>query len=168
MGPSLSGMATTTAPPRPGRRSPWRTALRVTFAPFSRRAWRDTCFLAAGVPLAALVVGLASILSIDVLGWELLVICVGLLLALPLLTGLQRARFRSLLDLEIPATAVREGRWLGRGTLRWLRSDTTWRQLGYHVVAGPLISAGASDRRRRRPAPARRPPRPAPRRWRSP
>jgi len=143
MSPRLSGMATTTTAARPGRGSPWRTALRVTYAPFSRRAWRDTGFLAAGVPLALPVAGVVTLLSVDVIGWELLAVCVGLLLALPLLTGLQRDRFRSLLDLEIPATADREGRWLGPGTLRWLRSDTTWRQFGYHLVAGPLVSAGA-------------------------
>ena len=145
MGPRLSGMATTTAPGRAptGRESPWRTVLRVIAGPFSRSAWRNTVFLSAGLPLAVPLVGLLSLFSVDVIGWELLVVGVALLLALPLLTGLQRDRFRSLLELEIPATADREGRWLGRGTLRWLRSDTTWRQLGYHVVAGPLVSTGA-------------------------
>ncbi len=149
MGPRLSGMATTTAPGRAptGRESPWRTVLRVIAGPFSRRAWRNTAFLSAGVPLAlpVPVAGAVSLLllTLDVSGWVLPAVGVALLLVLPLLTGLQRDRFRSMLELEIPAAADRKGRWFGPGTLRWLRSDTTWRQLGYHVVAGPLVSTGA-------------------------
>ncbi|MFE5871346.1 sensor histidine kinase [Streptomyces roseifaciens] len=48
--------------------------------------------------------------------------------ACPVLTRAQRARFRAWLGVEIPAA--------GRA---W-----SWRQLGYHLVAGPLIALGGA------------------------
>ncbi|MFC1409910.1 histidine kinase [Streptacidiphilus sp. N1-12] len=118
---------------------PWRTALRLLGAPFSRWAWQETGFIAAGVPLA-----LPAVVLLAPKAWHTgLPVCVALLLLLfhRLLTRLQRDRFRALLGLEIPAAAEREGPLLSRATLRWLRSDSAWRQLGYHLVAAPLLSA---------------------------
>jgi signal transduction histidine kinase len=114
--------------------------LRLLWAPFSRRAWRDTAFIAAGVPLALPSALTAVLVPGDVFGWGLLGFVTLLLLCHQWLTRLQRDRFRSLLGLEIPVVPEREGHWLGRGTLRWLRSDSTWRQLAYHLLAAPLVS----------------------------
>jgi signal transduction histidine kinase len=120
-----------------------RAVLRVLCAPFTRRAWRDTGFAVAGVPLALPALGSAFLIPLDVAGWGALTVLVAMLAGLGRLTLLQRDRFRALLGLEIPVTAGREGRWFGRDTLRWLRAETTWRQLGYHLLAAPLVSLGA-------------------------
>jgi signal transduction histidine kinase len=136
---SMIGSGVAGAPPAVLRR----TVLRVLCAPFTRRAWRDTGFVVAGVPLALPALGSVLLIPLDVAGWGALAMLVVMLGVLGGLTRLQRDRFRSLLGLEIPATAGREGSWFGRGLLRWLRADTTWRQLGYHLLAAPLVSLGA-------------------------
>ena len=136
-------MATTSTDTSGGRRWPGpRVALRLLAAPLRRRAWRDTGFAAAGVPLALPVALAVVLVPADVSGWGSLLLLTLLLLGQQPLTRLQRDRFRTLLDLEIPPVAGREGRGPG-GTLRWLRSVATWRQLGYHLLAGPLVALAA-------------------------
>jgi signal transduction histidine kinase len=117
----------------------WRWAVRIVGAPFSRWAWRETGFIAAGVPLALPTAGLCLLL------WQSpeVGLIVGPLLVLslyPLLTRLQRDRFRSLLDLEIPALPRREGRRLGWAALRRNGFDSLRRQLVYHLLAAPVVS----------------------------
>lgn len=56
--------------------------------------------------------------------------------ASPVLSVAQRARFRGRLGVEIPAPAA------AGGAVRWLRSESAWRQVRYHLVIGPLIAAG--------------------------
>ncbi|MEU3350077.1 sensor histidine kinase [Streptomyces sp. NPDC037389] len=56
--------------------------------------------------------------------------------ASPVLSVAQRRRFRTRLGVEIPAPAA------AGGVLRWLRSESAWRQVRYHLVMGPLIAAG--------------------------
>jgi signal transduction histidine kinase len=64
--------------------------------------------------------------------------------------ALQRARFRTLLGVEIPAPS-RAGAgwslWLEGHWLRWLarewRTQVTWRQLGYHVLSPVIGTLGA-------------------------
>ena len=125
------------------RRRLRRGALGVLRGPFTGRAWRDTGFAAAGVPLALPALAAVSLIPLDVVGWGALAVLLVMTLLLGRLTLLQRDRFHTLLGLEIPATAEREGRWLGRGTVRWLRSEATWRQFAYHLLVGPLVSLGS-------------------------
>jgi signal transduction histidine kinase len=117
-------------------------------APWSAAAWRDTVFVAAGVPL-------------HLAGW--LILCslwavwtpvsvtpvllltgtsvVLLLLALRPLTSWQRERCWAMLGLDIPRMPGFDG---GRpwDALRDLRSPELWRVLQYHLLAGPLLAAG--------------------------
>ncbi|MEU7169837.1 sensor histidine kinase [Streptomyces morookaense] len=58
----------------------------------------------------------------------------ALFCATPALSALQRARFRSRFGTDIPAPA-RAG-----GVQPWLRSETAWRQVRYHLVVGPLLA----------------------------
>ncbi len=137
-------MATTWAGAGMGRLwSAGRIMLRALWAPVSRRAWRDTAFLAAGIPLALPAALTAILLATDVLDWGAPLAVALLLCCVHQLTRLQRDRFRALLGLEIPPAPEREGRRLGLGTVRWLRSEATWRQVGYHLLAAPLLSVCA-------------------------
>ncbi len=53
-------------------------------------------------------------------------------------TAMQRSRFRALLGVDIPVVRERhEGGFLRRLLAR-VRSATTWRQVGYHVLALPI------------------------------
>ncbi|MER7508047.1 sensor histidine kinase [Streptomyces lavendulae] len=125
-----------------------RGALRRTYSwiaahtPWSAWAWRNTAFGAAAiVPTLPLVLG--SVLLLAAPGhtpYPLLLAVAGS----PLLTGVQRSRFRSLLGLDIPPV-VREHPWTtARGIAERLRSESIWRQYGYHLVAAPLVATGAA------------------------
>ncbi|WP_328380533.1 sensor histidine kinase (plasmid) [Streptomyces sp. NBC_00440] len=84
---------------------------------------RRTAFLTAGIPL--------QLISF----WLALAV-----VPVPSLTALQRHRFRAMLDLTIPsATARAAGPW---GVRERLASPVTQRQLGYHLVVGPLVAVG--------------------------
>ncbi|MFE3760480.1 histidine kinase [Streptomyces sp. NPDC059104] len=124
-----------------------RGALRRTYTwiaahtPWSAWAWRNTAFnVAAIAPTLPLV--LASLLLVAAPGhtpYPLLLAVVGS----PLLTAVQRSRFRSLLGLDIPPVVRAHPRTTLRGLTERLRSESTWRQYGYHLVVGPLVATGA-------------------------
>ncbi|MFF5703486.1 histidine kinase [Streptomyces sp. NPDC012794] len=124
-----------------------RGALRRTYTwiashtPWSAWAWRNTAFSTAAIP-PALPLGTGLALLVAGPGHSALPLLL-ILSPLPLLTPLQRSRFRSLLGLDVPAV-VHAHRWTtGRGLAERLRSEATWRQYGYHLVVSPLAAAGA-------------------------
>ncbi|MFD0684889.1 sensor histidine kinase [Actinomadura fibrosa] len=126
--------------------SPARRAL--AHAPWSAAAWRDTAFVASGVPLQ---VAAWAILTVPWMVWvptrvtPVLVLtsasAVLVLLALRPLTSWQRERCWAMLGLDVPRMpAFDDGRpW---DALRDLRSPELWRVLRYHLVVGPLIALG--------------------------
>ncbi|GAB2867484.1 sensor histidine kinase [Actinoallomurus bryophytorum] len=118
----------------------------LTHAPWSARAWRDTTFVAAGVPvqLAAFVVLMSPwTVWVPVTTTEILLALVVplalILVGAHALTAAQRRRFWALLGMDVPATAESLS-W--RGVTASVRSEATWRQVGYHLVAGPVLAAG--------------------------
>ncbi|MFF7632068.1 histidine kinase [Kitasatospora sp. NPDC008050] len=100
------------------------------------RALSDLWLVAAGLPflLPLLVVATSNKLVNSV--------CVLLLLFLPLLTRAQRSRFRALGDLEIPEhpPLTPPGTSAPKRWLVALGSESTWRQVGYHVLIGPTLA----------------------------
>ncbi|MFG2147563.1 sensor histidine kinase [Streptomyces sp. NPDC048696] len=124
------------ATPGPLRRAfDWAAA----HAPWSAWAWRNTTFAVAGVPLA-LPAAAAFTYMVAAPGHTpsalLFVLAVN-----PLLTTLQRSRFWSLLGLDVPHIAWRSRRLSWRGLVERLRSESTWRQYGYHLLVAPLAAA---------------------------
>ncbi|MFE7562641.1 histidine kinase [Kitasatospora sp. NPDC057500] len=119
-------MLSTTPPSAPAR-----SAVRLTWA----AAWRDTRFLAAGIPLALPVwlIALVPKATLLLLG--------ATLLSIRPLTAAQRGRLRALRGVEVPPL-LRSAR-TPAGLLTSLRTTVSWRQVGYHLVAGPLVAAGA-------------------------
>ncbi len=63
-------------------------------------------------------------------------------LAVPALTRMHRHRVRVTAGTEIPPQPAIPGRLSARGVSAAARSRATWRQLGYHLVAGPALAAG--------------------------
>jgi signal transduction histidine kinase len=121
------------------------TLMRIVRAPWSAWQPRDLLFLAAGLPLCI------ATLTLMALPWVYFIpVAVTAVLAtvaasfvlpsfvLSPLTALQRLRFASLLEVNIPPTPRRE-----RGLERFVPSETTARRLGYHTVVAPLIGLGA-------------------------
>ncbi|WP_433226682.1 histidine kinase [Actinomadura formosensis] len=117
-------------------------------APWSAVAWRDTVFVASGVPLQVtgwLLLGSvwtawtpADVTPILILAGASTVL---LLLALRPLTAWQRERCWAVLGLHIPRVPDLDdgGPW---DALRNLRSPVLWRIIRYHLLAGPCLAAG--------------------------
>ena len=132
------------APTRPYRRVPW-----------SPRAWSQALYLAGGIPaqlfVVLLVVGLPLTVERRVRptrGGALLplLLLAGLtivFLAVPLLTAIQRHRLRATAGVLIPAQPVIPDRLSAQGIVAAARARATWRQLAYHLLAGPALAAGA-------------------------
>jgi signal transduction histidine kinase len=108
-------------------------------------------FVVAGVPvqLAALVIlGLPFIIAVFApLSWRLATVALlasagAVLLARVPLTVAQRHRFWSLRGLDIPRSPAAPGRPRLRRLAASLLDEQTWRQLGYHLVVGPLVAFG--------------------------
>ncbi|RKT18078.1 signal transduction histidine kinase [Streptomyces sp. 1114.5] len=98
--------------------------------PWSPEAWRDTRFIAAGIP-PALPVWLAVTES-----QLLFPVLAAVLLCTRPLTALQRGRLLALHGVEVPPP--RPFTW----RRAWLLG-LTWRQVLHHLVVGPLLAAGA-------------------------
>jgi len=118
--------------------------------PWSPRAWRQALYLAAGIPVQ-IVAGLILVAIIK-LGHNsdfrgstgLWLAGIVLLFTLsPLLTQVHRHRLRTTARVEIPPHRRRR-LYTPQGLKAALRSQSTWRQLGYHLVAAPALAAAAA------------------------
>ncbi|MET7698938.1 histidine kinase [Streptomyces sp. NPDC005485] len=109
------------------------------------RARRDTGFVAAGIPLhlalaSQWVWGVTIVVKAN--AWAVVPIPFALfLVGVPALTVVQRHRYRALLGVDVPRPAPTPERWWPRRARRWLSSAQTWRQVGYHLLLGPLLAA---------------------------
>ena len=121
------------APARRYRRVPWSPA-----------AWRQALYLVGGTPvlLAAPVLVVAPLSSHKAWPLSLLALAV-VFLAVPLLTGIQRHRLRATAGVVIPPQPAIPGRLTWPGIVTAARSRATWRQLGYHLLAGPALAVAA-------------------------
>jgi signal transduction histidine kinase len=80
------------------------------------------------------------------LGLLVLITLVSLVLAflaLPLLTRMHRSRLRTTAGVDIPPHPITPDRLSLDGIIASARSRATWRQLGYHLVVGPMLAAAA-------------------------
>ncbi|MFD8144412.1 histidine kinase [Streptomyces sp. NPDC059708] len=111
-------------------------------APWSAWAWRNTVFSTAAIP-PALPLATALVLLTTAPGGSGLPLLLVLLLT-PLLTRLQRSRFRALLGLEVPPVVHAHPRRTLRGLTERLRSEATRRQYAYHLLVSPLAALGAA------------------------
>jgi signal transduction histidine kinase len=126
--------------------------------PWSPRAWRQALYLAAGIPaqlLALFIVlawtgGLRWRMNWFPVVWPVTwgrlwplapVSLVAVFLAVPALTAMQRHRLRAAAGAEIPPQPAVE--WTRTGLVSYARSAATWRQLAYHLLAAPVLAAGA-------------------------
>jgi len=135
----------------PRRDGPVRQYHRV---PWSPQAWGQALYLAGGIPAQ-----LFALLVVLVPWWAawnrpaerprpvalflLLFLLAMVFLAVPLLTGIHRHRLRATAGVLIPAQPVMPDRLSVRGIVAAARSQATWRQLGYHLLAGPALAVAA-------------------------
>jgi signal transduction histidine kinase len=124
-------------------------ARRYRRVPWSPHAWGQALYLAGGVPaqLAAPFVVLAPAIAFHqrpapaLLSGLLLVFLV--FLAVPAFTGMQRHRMGATAAAAIRPQPAIEHRLSAAGIVVAARSPATWRQLGYHLLAGPALAAAA-------------------------
>ncbi|HEX6673472.1 MAG TPA: sensor histidine kinase [Actinomycetes bacterium] len=129
----------------------------------SRRSWRATLHALAGLALG-LGAG-AALAGVVVVWWAavwslvdgptgapvlaVVYVVAAVVAPLPLLWcvrgfgAVQRARFRAVLGVEIPAPPGGAGDWPLRPIRSW-RAPTTWRQLAYHLLALVIGVAGGT------------------------
>ncbi|MGW7820259.1 sensor domain-containing protein [Streptomyces puniciscabiei] len=63
------------------------------------------------------------------------------LLGTPVLTAVQRARYRVLIGVDVPRlTPTTPEQWAWASTARWLAATRPWRKTGYHLLLGPLFA----------------------------
>jgi len=115
--------------------------------PWSPSVWRQALYLTGGIPAWLVAPLVVTLLGLHVHpGGVVVVLWPGLVLVfftLPLLTGIQRHRLRVTAGLVIPPQPVIRRRLSLSGIAAAARSQATWRQIGYHVLAGPVIAAAA-------------------------
>ena len=112
--------------------------------PWSPRVWRQALYLTGSIPvlLAAPVLVAAGLLLPP--KWPLpLLFLVVVFFAVPVLTAIERRRLRVTAGVGIPPQPAIEHRWSKAWLIAYARSPATWRQLGYHLVAAPVVAAGA-------------------------
>jgi signal transduction histidine kinase len=113
-------------------------------APWSPQAWSRQLYLTAGIPaqLTALAIVFIPLWSVPRLP-VLLLTLVAVFLAVPQLTRLHRYRLLATAGEQIPPQPPAISRWTGPGLTAYTRSRATWRQLGYHLLAAPVLAAAA-------------------------
>jgi signal transduction histidine kinase len=92
-------------------------------------AWWSLANGATGAPRLTVIYWVVSVAGVVPLLWWL-----------SMLGAVQRARFRSVLGVDIAAPPAAPGRWPARWLAAW-RQPAAWRQLGYHLAAlfiGPI------------------------------
>jgi signal transduction histidine kinase len=132
-----------TAPARRRRRVPW-----------SPRAWGEAVYLAAGIPVqvvaGAIFAGMI-LWSIAIRGPKTPVYLVFIwlagpaliLLLTPVLTRVHRHRMRTTAGIEIPPQPKWRDLIAAQGIVELLRSESTRRQLFYHLLIAPVLAAAA-------------------------
>jgi signal transduction histidine kinase len=132
---------------------------RIPRQPWSPRTWRQALYLAGAIPaqLVAflLVTGWQPKLWRNLHSssiwprtwgkpwWVPILFLVIVFLAVPLLTRMHRSRLRVTQRVEIPPQPASPNLLSLDGIITAARSRATWRQLGYHLLAGPALGAAA-------------------------
>ncbi len=131
-----------------------RAPARARRLPWSPRAWGQAIYLAAGIPVQAAVPGIVAGLVLwtyavhspkkpayFLLIW--LAAIVLILLLIPVLTRVQRHRMLVTAGIEIPPQPRWRDLLATQGVAEVLRSESTRRQLFYHLLIAPVLAAAA-------------------------
>jgi signal transduction histidine kinase len=129
-------------------------AVRRRLVPWSPHAWGQAISLAGGIPAQVGGPLLAAFFAWAVIhrhaskAWPVLdtvVVLLALLyLAYPALTWIHRHRMLATAGVEIGRQQAGFHRLTPRGFVAAVRSEATWRQLGYHLVAAPALGVAAA------------------------
>ena len=121
--------------------------------PWSPRAWGQAVYLAGGIPAQLI----AALILTGMIRWSQVmaprgIVRLGLLwlagaalifLLAPVLTRIHRHRLRVTAGIEIPPQPKWRGLLTAQGLAAVARSQSTWRQLCYHVLLAPVLAMAA-------------------------
>jgi signal transduction histidine kinase len=122
--------------------------------PWSPRSWGQALYLAGAIPAMLIGIYFPLIPLIIASGhervvwrsplWAAWVLWLALIfLLVPVLTGIHRHRLRTTTGTDIPPHPRIQGQLAVRQLVRKVRSESTWRQLSYHLLVGPALAAAA-------------------------
>jgi signal transduction histidine kinase len=122
--------------------------------PWSPRRWGQALYLAGGTPAMAIGMSVPVIWLLTAGHWSVLwhvaavplwaLWIVLMFLLTPALTQVHRHRLRATAGVQIPPQPSIPGRLTTvPGLVLAVRSQATWRQLGYHVLGAPALAAAA-------------------------
>jgi signal transduction histidine kinase len=126
-------------------------------AAWSLRAWLQAVYVCAAVPAQLAGLAVPVVFGYWTRDWTLsrwplparqplhplwLLEAVAVFLAVPALTAMHRHRVRVMAGVRISPQPAIPRRLSVRGVAVVARSRATWRQLGYHLVAGPVLAVG--------------------------
>ena len=124
--------------------------------PWSPRSWGQALYLVGAIP--AMLIGVSFPLSRVLIAggrWSVLWPLHGLagavwlawigaiFLLSPVLTQIHRHRLRTTAGIDIPPQPATQDGLTVQGLVTAVRSEATWRQLGYHLIAAPLLAIAA-------------------------
>ncbi|HUN32945.1 MAG TPA: histidine kinase [Trebonia sp.] len=119
--------------------------------PWSPRSWGQALYLTGGVPALLLGMSAPAIRVLVAERWSVLwhglagpylwlPWLLAVFLVLPVLTQIHRHRLRTTAGIDIPPHPLIPDRMSAQGLLQTVRSQATWRQLGYHLIAAPALA----------------------------
>ena len=122
--------------------------------PWSPHAWGQALYLAGAIPVQLIMAAILFLLARWTqlwtpgdtrAGWLVWLVGVAVIfLVSPVLTRVHRHRLRVTADVEIPPQPKRQGPLTWEGLTAVVRSQATWRPLGYHVLAAPALAVAAA------------------------
>jgi signal transduction histidine kinase len=122
--------------------------------PWSPRSWGQALYLAGSIPalllgmsvpgIRVLIAGRWSVLWHGIAGPYLWLPWIALMfLLVPVLTQIHRHRLRTTAGIDILPQPQIADRLTVQGLVEAVRSQATWRQLGYHLLAAPALAVAA-------------------------
>ncbi|HEY6788126.1 MAG TPA: histidine kinase, partial [Trebonia sp.] len=122
--------------------------------PWSPRSWGQALYLAGAIPAMLLGMSVPLIRLLIAGHWSVLwhgiagpawVAWIGVIFVLaPVLTQIHRHRLRATAGIDIPPHPPIQDRLTAQGLVAAARSQATWRQVGYHLIAAPALAAAAA------------------------
>jgi len=111
--------------------------------PWSPRSWRQALDLLGAIPVQLVPAVLITAGFFTRPSWLFpLIFGILAILAEPLLTRIERYRLRSVAGVSVAGQPV-PSRWTAAGLVAYIGSGATWRRVGYHLVAAPLLAVAA-------------------------
>jgi signal transduction histidine kinase len=121
--------------------------------PWAPRSWGQALYLAGAIPAMLIGISAPLVRVLIAVRWSVLwhglagpawvLWLTAIFLLLPVLTQIHRHRLRTTAGIDIPPQPHIQDRLTVQGLVRAARSQATWRQVAYHLIAAPALAVAA-------------------------